>query len=426
MQSSQSVALDLPLRLSIWEDERNRVWVSHHAMDRLAAEYDVKDHRDRPRAGACARAIGGHAPPMFTATELVWRNSGGAALLCSAASRLRVLPDKTWGGDTMTIARRTILAGGISLAAATAVRAQATYPDRPIRLVVPFPPGGVTDVVAHYGAASAAHLGQPVIVANKAGAAGVIGSEFVAKAPADGYMLLFTTPNHTINAAFRTAMSYDTEKDLQPVSIAGQVPMLLVSHPAAPFTTFEGFIDYAKKNPGKLNSSSAGNGTLPHIVMELLLLKTGIQVTNVPYRGAAPALADLVAGQVQLKFDTYATAGQFVADRKLNALAITSLARSKLLPNVPTVAETGAGLRGLHLDGHRGAGGHAQGRDRQTGGERETRRAVAGTARALRQGGHRSRRQHAGGIARPGRPGDRPMARSRQGDQITGRPVRRA
>ena len=247
----------------------------------------------------------------------------------------------------MTIARRTILAGGISLAAATAVRAQATYPDRPIRLVVPFPPGGVTDVVARMMAQRlAADLGQPVIVDNKAGAAGVIGSEFVAKAPADGYTLLFTTPNHTINAAFRAAMPYDTEKDLQPVSIAGQVPMLLVSHPAAPFTTFEGFIDYARKNPGKLNSSSAGNGTLPHIVMELLLLKTGIQVTNVPYRGAAPALADLVAGQVQLKFDTYATVGQFVADRKLNALAITSLARSKLLPNVPTVAETVPGFEG--------------------------------------------------------------------------------
>ena len=242
----------------------------------------------------------------------------------------------------MTIARRTILAGGISLAATSVVRAQASYPDRPIRLVVPFPPGGVTDVVARMLAQKmAADLGQPFIVENKAGAGGVIGSEFVAKAPADGYTLLFTTPNHTINAAFRTSMPYDTEKDLQPVSIAGRVPMLLVSHPSLPFNTFQGFIDDAKKNPGKLNSSSAGNGTLPHVTMELLLLKTGIQVTNVPYRGAAPALADLVAGQVQLKLDTYATAGQFVADRKLNALAITSLARSKLLPDVPTVAENG-------------------------------------------------------------------------------------
>ena len=247
----------------------------------------------------------------------------------------------------MTIARRTLLAGGISLAAAPmavtrAVRAQASYPDKPVRLVVPFPPGGVTDVVARLLAQKmAADLGQPFIVENKAGAAGVIASEFVAKAPPDGHTLLFTTPNHTINAAFRAAMPYDTEKDLLPVSIAGQVPMLLVSHPSAPFDTFKGFIDYARKNPGKLNASSAGNGTLPHVTMELLMLKTGIQVTNVPYRGAAPALADLVAGQVQLKLDTYATAGQFIADRRLNALAITSLSRSRLLPNVPTVAENG-------------------------------------------------------------------------------------
>lgn len=247
----------------------------------------------------------------------------------------------------MTIARRTLLGGSLGLSVAspaitTAARAQGAYPDKPVRLVVPFPPGGVTDVVARMLAQRmAADLGQPFVIENKAGAGGVIGSEFVAKAPPDGYTLLFTTPNHTINAAFRAAMPYDTEKDLVPVSIAGRVPMLLVSHPSLPFDTFPGFIDYARRNPGKLNSSSAGNGTLPHVMMELLLLRTGIQVTNVPYRGAAPALADLVAGQVQLKLDTYATAGQFVADRKLNALAITSLARSKLLPNVPTVAENG-------------------------------------------------------------------------------------
>ena len=247
----------------------------------------------------------------------------------------------------MTIARRTLLGGSIGLSVAspaitTVARAQGAYPDKPVRLVVPFPPGGVTDVVARMLAQRmSADLGQPFIIENKAGAGGVIGSEFVAKAPPDGYTLLFTTPNHTINAAFRAAMPYDTEKDLVPVSIAGRVPMLLVSHPSLPFDTFPGFIDYARSNPGKLNSSSAGNGTLPHVMMELLLLRTGIQVTNVPYRGAAPALADLVAGQVQLKLDTYATAGQFVAERKLNALAITSLARSKLLPNVPTVAENG-------------------------------------------------------------------------------------
>jgi tripartite-type tricarboxylate transporter receptor subunit TctC len=241
-----------------------------------------------------------------------------------------------------TLTRRAALGAPALFALVSSARGQATYPERPIRLIVPFPPGGVTDVVGRMMAGRlAADLGQPVIVDNKAGAAGVIGSEAVAKAPADGYTLLFTTPNHTINAAFRDTMPYDTEKDLAPVSVAGQVPMLLVSHPSLPFDSFEGFVDYARKNPGKLNASSAGNGTQPHITMELLLLKTGLRVTNVPYRGAAPALADLVAGQVQLKLDTYATSAQFIADRKLNALAFTSLARSRLLPDVPTVAEKG-------------------------------------------------------------------------------------
>jgi tripartite-type tricarboxylate transporter receptor subunit TctC len=225
--------------------------------------------------------------------------------------------------------------------------AYAQYPDKPIRIVVPFPPGGVTDIVARLLAQRmAADLGQQVVVENKTGAGGVIATEFVAKSPADGYTLLFTTPNHTINAAFRNAMPYDTEKDIAPISVAGRIPMIMVSHPSQPFTDFKGFVDYAKKNPGKLNVSSAGNGTLPHITMELISLKAGLQVTNVPYRGAAPALADLVAGQVQLKLDNYAQSAQFIADKKLNALAVTSAKRSKHLASVPTMIELGVPVEG--------------------------------------------------------------------------------
>ncbi|HEV7546472.1 MAG TPA: tripartite tricarboxylate transporter substrate-binding protein, partial [Reyranella sp.] len=164
--------------------------------------------------------------------------------------------------------------------------------------------------------------------------------------PADGYTLLLTTPNHTINAAFRASMPYDTEKDLRAVSNVGQVPMLLVTHPSLPVTTFQGFIDYARKNPGKINVSSAGNGTLPHITMELLMLREQFQVTNVPYRGAAPALADLVAGQVQAKLDNYTQSVQFIADRKLNLLAVTSARRLKQFPDVPTVSEQLPGFEG--------------------------------------------------------------------------------
>src|SRR5213075_2055687 len=126
----------------------------------------------------------------------------------------------------------------------------------------------------------------------------------------------------------------------------GQVPMLLVTHPSLPVTTFQGFIEYAQKNPGKINVGSAGNGTLPHITMELLMLRERMQITNVPFRGAAPALADLVAGQVQAKLDTYTTSAQFVADGRLKALGVTSLKRLKQLPGVATVAETVPGFAG--------------------------------------------------------------------------------
>ena len=240
--------------------------------------------------------------------------------------------------------RRLLTLAALLLAA---VPARAEYPEKPIRLVVPFPPGGVTDIVARLlGERLTAELGQQVIVDNKTGAGGVIAGDIVAKAPPDGYTLLFTTPNHTINAAFRSSMPYDTEKDLRAVSNVGQIPMLLVTHPSLPVATFQEFVAYARKNPGKINVSSAGNGTLPHITMELLMLKEKFQVTNVPYRGAAPALADLVAGQVQAKLDNYAQSQQFIADKKLNLLAVTSTKRLKQFPNVPAVNEQLPGFEG--------------------------------------------------------------------------------
>ena len=249
----------------------------------------------------------------------------------------------------------------LALIAPALHEARADYPDRPIRLVVPFPPGGITDVVARLMADRlTTEFSQQVIVDNKAGAGGVIATEIVAKAAPDGYTLLLTTPSHTIHPAFRASLPYDTEKDVAPVSVVGRVPMLLVSHPSQPFTTFQGFIETAKKNPGKLNVGSAGTGTLPHLTMELIMLKTGMQVTNVPYRGAAPALADLVAGQVQLKLDNYTTSAQLIADRKLNALAVTSPKRLRQLPDVPTVAETIPGFEGYLWMGVVAPGGTPQ------------------------------------------------------------------
>jgi tripartite-type tricarboxylate transporter receptor subunit TctC len=219
---------------------------------------------------------------------------------------------------------------------------RAEYPDKPIRLLLPFPAGGTVDFVARLVTARMAQdLGRPFVIENKPGAGGVIATDATAKAAPDGYTLLLTTPNHTINAAINPKLPYDTEKDLVPVSMMAEVPELLVSHPAAPFTSYSGFVDYAKRNPGKLNYASAGNGTLPHVTMELLLRRTGIDVAHIPYRGAAPAMTDLLAGQVQLKMDTYATANQLVADGKLRALALASRVRSTLMPDVPTIAELG-------------------------------------------------------------------------------------
>jgi tripartite-type tricarboxylate transporter receptor subunit TctC len=233
-------------------------------------------------------------------------------------------------------------AAAVAVAVVTAAPCAAQYPDKPIRLLLPFPAGGTVDLVARLVTAQMAEeLGRPFVIENKAGAGGVIATDAAAKAAADGYTLLLTTPNHTINAALNPKLPYDTERDIVPVAMVAEVPELLVSHPAAPFQSFAGFVDYARKNPGKLNYASAGNGTLPHLTMELLLRRTGIEVAHIPYRGAAPAMTDLLAGQVQLKMDTYATASQLVADGKLKALAFASRERSALMPDVPTIAEMG-------------------------------------------------------------------------------------
>jgi tripartite-type tricarboxylate transporter receptor subunit TctC len=236
----------------------------------------------------------------------------------------------------------SVALSALGLLIAAQQSAAADYPEKPIRLLLPFPPGGAVDHVARLVTARMAEeLGRPFVIENKAGAGGVIATDATAKAAPDGYTLLLTTPNHTINAAIHPKLPYDTERDLTPIAIVAEVPELLVSHPAAPFDSFTGFVEYAKKNPGKLNYASAGNGTLPHVTMELLLRRLGIAVAHIPYRGAAPAMTDLLAGQVQLKMDTYATAAQLVADHKLNALAFASRTRSALMPDVPTVAEMG-------------------------------------------------------------------------------------
>ncbi len=218
----------------------------------------------------------------------------------------------------------------------------AEYPEKPIRLVIPFPPGGTVDVVARVIANQAAGLLKTTfVIDNRPGAGGSIATDAVVKAPADGFTLLYTTPSHTINPALYKRLPFDTEKDLVPVALLAAAPELLVAHPSVPFNTYAEFITYAKANPNKLNFSHAGNGTLPHITMELLLRRANIQAVPVAYKGAAPAMNDLLAGVVQLKLDTYATSGQMISAGRLKVLAVASKNRMAQLPNIPTVAESG-------------------------------------------------------------------------------------
>jgi tripartite-type tricarboxylate transporter receptor subunit TctC len=251
------------------------------------------------------------------------------------------------GRCTRNFVRGVVVA--VALVTAARIAIAGDYPEKPIRLFLPFPAGGAVDIVARVVTARMAEqLGRSFVIDNRAGAGGVIATDATAKAAPDGYTLLLTSPNHTINAAINGKLPYDSERDLVPISIVAEVPELLVSHPAAPFSSFAGFVDYARKNPGKLNYASAGNGTLPHVTMELLLRRTGISVAHIPYRGAAPAMTDLLAGQVQVKMDTYTTSAPLIADGRLRALAIASRERSALLPDIPTISEMGiAGYEGI-------------------------------------------------------------------------------
>jgi tripartite-type tricarboxylate transporter receptor subunit TctC len=219
---------------------------------------------------------------------------------------------------------------------------RAGFPERPIHVVVPFPPGGAVDLVTRLVTQQiTAARGWPFVIDNRGAAGGIVATDAVAKAPGDGYTLLVTSPNHTIAAALKPRLPYDWEHDIIPVALIAAVPELLVSHPSAPFDSFAGFIAYARQNPGRLNYASAGTGTLPHVTMELLLHCAGLDVLHVPYRGAAPALTDLLAGVVQVKLDAYATARDHVASGRLRALAFASAQRSSVMPELPTIAEQG-------------------------------------------------------------------------------------
>ena len=225
------------------------------------------------------------------------------------------------------------------------------YPQRTVKLVVGFPPGGGVDIIARsISQALSERLGQTVIVENKPGAGGNIAAEQVARAPADGYTLLVSAVSSlAISASLYKTPRYDLLKDLTPVAVVASVPNVLVVNPSVKAANVKELIAYAKANPGKVNFGSAGSGTTVHFAGELFKSMAGIDMVHVPYKGAAPAMADLLGGQVQVMFDFLSAASPQIKSGKLRALGVTSTTRSPVLPGVPTIAE--AGLPGYSVLG---------------------------------------------------------------------------
>ena len=221
---------------------------------------------------------------------------------------------------------------------------QEGYPSRPVRLIVPFPPGGPTDIMGRTAAKAMADvLGQSFVVENKAGAGGNIGTDAVAKAAPDGYTIgLSAISSLAIAPYMYDKLPFQVEKDFAPISLVGTTPCVIVVHPSAPFTDLKGLVAYAKANPGKLGYATSGIGTSNHLAAELLQSVAGIQLMNIPYKGSSQIVPDLLSGTVIMSMESsLATTLQHIQAGKLKALAVTSPTRSKALPNVPTIAESG-------------------------------------------------------------------------------------
>jgi len=219
-------------------------------------------------------------------------------------------------------------------------RAQ-VYPARPIRWVVPFPPGGATDVVARVvSQCLSERFGQPVVIENRGGAGGNIGVQTVVNAPPDGYIMLLIPTSATINATLYDTLPYSILRDVAPVSGLVLSPNVMIVNPALPVRSVAEFIAYTKANPGKVNLASPGTGTAVHMGGEMFKLMTGASMTHVPYRGGAPAMADLISGQVHVMFDVLPGAMQHIRSGTTRAVAVTTRTRVDALPDVPTVAET--------------------------------------------------------------------------------------
>jgi len=245
----------------------------------------------------------------------------------------------------MNFTRRTLIALAAAVAVPSVALAQADWPTKPVRIVVPFAPGGTTDILARVLAPELSKaFGQQFIVDNRGGAGGNIGADHVAKSAGDGYTLLMgTVGTHGINKALYTNLSYDPQKDFAPITLVAGVPNIMVMNAARAkelgINTVPDFIRYAKANPGKLNMASSGNGTSIHLAGELFKTQTGIFMTHIPYRGSGPAVRDLIGGTMDVMYDNLPSAMPHIQAGSLKAFAVTSDVRSQALPDIPTVAE---------------------------------------------------------------------------------------
>jgi tripartite-type tricarboxylate transporter receptor subunit TctC len=235
---------------------------------------------------------------------------------------------------------RIVLAVLAASLAATAAQAQ-TWPSKPVRFVVPFPPAGATDILARIMAEKlSGPFGQSVVVENRPGAAGNVGTEFVAKSPPDGYTILQLTVAQSISATLYEKLNYGLEKDLIPVAMIALVPNVMIVNPSVPAKSVAEFIALARSRPGRINFASSGSGTSIHMSAEMFKMLTGVNIVHIPYKGSGPALADLMGGQVDVMFDNLTSSIGLIRSGKLSALAVTTSTRYQELPDVPTVQET--------------------------------------------------------------------------------------
>jgi tripartite-type tricarboxylate transporter receptor subunit TctC len=235
-----------------------------------------------------------------------------------------------------------LVVGAMSVATTSVAQTTGAFPSQSIRMVVPYPPGGPTDITARVVAAEMMKtLGQNVVIDNRPGASGMIGSEMVTKAAPDGYTLLANASIHVINPSVYPDMRFDAIKDFTPITQLAQVPLVLVVPANSPIKSVKDLVEYARANPGKVNFGSAGSASAQHLAGESFKIAAGIQMQHIPYKGSAPALTDLAGGQLQLMFDSMPSATPMINSGKLRAIAVTTATRAKARPDLPTIAESG-------------------------------------------------------------------------------------